>query len=184
MHRSIDGVLIKGDGIGTELINATTEILSALTTVSFNWEEHHAGLEYYEKHNEIVPEETLRAIKSKGIALKGPFTTYAGKGQRSANWVIRRELDLYVCMRPIVSHHREIDILLIRENTEDLYGAIEWEAGDAAYAVKVATAAGCKRIASYAFKKAYEKKRNKVTIAHKANNLKKRKACFWKQHNV
>ncbi len=178
MHRSIDAVLIKGDGIGTEIIDATTDILAALPTVSFNWEEHYAGLEYYERFNEIVPNDTLQAIQNKGLALKGPFTTYSGKGQRSANWHIRRELDLYVCMRPIVSHSKGIDILLIRENTEDLYGAIEWETGDSAFAVKVATTGGCERIATYAFQKAVEKSRNKITVAHKANNLKKTEGMF------
>lgn len=178
MPKVINGVLIKGDGIGTEIIHATTEILSALNTVSFNWEEKYAGLEYFEKYNEMVPQETLKAIQEKGIALKGPFTTYSGGSQRSANWVIRRELDLYVCMRPIVSHSKNIDVLLIRENTEDLYGAIEWEVNDSAFAIKVATARGCERIASYAFEKAQKTNRKKITIAHKANNLKKTEGMF------
>ncbi|MBA9087206.1 isocitrate dehydrogenase (NAD+) [Fontibacillus solani] len=178
MPEIIEGVVIKGDGIGPEIMNVTTEILSIFPDIAFSWEEKYAGLEYFEKYNELVPLETLEAIRAKRVALKGPFTTYSGKGPRSANWVIRRELDLYVCMRPIVSHSKGINILLIRENTEDLYGAIEWEIHDVAHALKIASVKGCRRIAAYAFKKAQNSQRKKVTIAHKANNLKITEGMF------
>lgn len=176
---NIDSVLIKGDGIGPEIIDSTLEVLSAFTHLNFNWDERVAGLKSLNKNGLLVPEETLNAIKDKTICLKGPFTTPIGGGHRSANWTIRRELDLYACVRPIKDIQKNIDFIIIRENTEDLYSAIEWMATkDVGQALKIASKNGCTRIARFAYEYCGNRGRDKVTIVHKANNLKVTEGMF------
>jgi isocitrate dehydrogenase (NAD+) len=176
--KRIQAVLIEGDGIGPEIIRAAVAVLSS-TGISMEWDVRPAGLKSLEKYGELVPAETLQAIRHHGAALKGPFSTPSGGSQRSANWYIRRDLDLYACVRPIQAQDRDVDILLVRENTEDLYGAVEWMATpEVAHAVKVASRAGCERIARFAMDLAAKEKRRKVTAIHKANNLKLTEGMF------
>jgi isocitrate dehydrogenase (NAD+) len=174
-HRA---VLVRGDGVGPEVIETAVRVLDA-TGVAIEWEERAAGWDCLQRCGEVAPAETLAAIRRLGTALKGPFTTPSDTPHRSANYYIRRELDLYACVRPIADEPRGIDLLLVRENVEDHYGAIEWMATpDVAQAVKVASRAGCERIARFAFALARSRGRRRVTVVHKANNLKLTEGMF------
>ncbi len=169
-------VRIAGDGVGPELVAAASEVAAA-TGLAIDWIDVAAGLGAYESTGATAPPDTLEAIRTHRYAIKGPFATPSGGHIRSANFYIRRELDLYVCLRPlpIDSSH---PLLLVRENVEDLYGAIEWATGPVAHAVKVASRQGCERIARYAFDLAVREGRQKVTLVHKANNLKLTEGMF------
>lgn len=170
--KRIQAVLIEGDGIGPEITCEAVKVLSS-TGLSIDWNEQPAGLISLEKYGEVVPSATISAIEACGAALKGPFLTPSGGSQRSANWYIRHTLGLYACVRPIQTADRQIDILLVRENLEDLYGAVEWMATSGiAHAVKVTTQTGCKRIARFALELCKRQSRHRLTVVHKANNLK------------
>src|ERR1700742_1984476 len=126
---------IPGDGTGPELAEATRRVLEA-TGVEFNWDEHPAGEDVYEQEGNPFPERTLDSIKRTGVGIKGPTTTPVGSGFRSVNVLLRKELDLYACIRPCKAYEGvrtrfpETDIVIVRENHEDLYAGIEFEIGD------------------------------------------------------
>lgn len=172
MSEPLSIVRIDGDGVGPELVAAGCRVVEALG-VPVRWIDAAAGLGAYEKYGATAPEATIAALREHRIAIKGPFQTPSGGSIRSGNHYIRRALDLYACLRPMPIVPDRAPVLLVRENVEDLYGAIEWMATpDVAQAVKVATRAGCTRIARYAFETARTEGRAKVTLVHKANNLK------------
>src|SRR5215210_2541087 len=124
--------LIPGDGTGPELIEATRRVLEA-TGVEFGWDEHPAGEDVYAEEGTPVPERTLESVKRTKVGIKGPTTTPVGSGFRSINVQLRKELDLYACIRPcklyegVRSRFDQVDIVIVRENTEDLYAGIEFE---------------------------------------------------------
>src|SRR6202048_3401848 len=126
--------LIPGDGTGPEITEATRRVLEA-TGVQFDWHVHLAGLEMLEKHGTVLPEDVVESIKQTKVGLKGPITTPVGKGVRSANVALRKKLDLYANLRPAKTYHglrsryENIDLTIVRENTEDLYAGIEFQKG-------------------------------------------------------
>ena len=126
--------LIPGDGTGPELTEATRRVLEA-TGVAFDWDVQQAGVDVMEEAGTPLPEETLDSIRRTGVALKGPITTPIGTGFRSVNVALRHELGLYACVRPcksypgVRSRYEDVDVVIVRENTEDLYAGIEYEAG-------------------------------------------------------
>src|SRR5688500_17811296 len=126
--------LIPGDGTGPELTEATRHVLEA-TGVAFEWDVRQAGVDVMEEAGTPLPEETLASVKANGVALKGPITTPIGTGFRSVNVALRHELGLYACLRPcksyagVRSQYEDVDLVIVRENTVDLYAAIEYEAG-------------------------------------------------------
>src|SRR5881275_2703550 len=126
--------LIPGDGTGPEITEATRRVLEA-TGVQFAWEIHQAGLEMLEKYGTVLPDEVIESIKRTKVGLKGPITTPIGKGSRSANVLLRKKLDLYANLRPaktyqgLRSRYENIDLTIVRENTEDLYAGIEFQRG-------------------------------------------------------
>src|SRR6478735_7144170 len=126
--------LIPGDGTGPELTEATRRVLEA-TGVGFAWDVRHAGVDVMEEAGTPLPEETLASVKANKVALKGPITTPIGTGFRSVNVALRHELGLYACLRPcktypgVRSRYDDVDLVVVRENTEDLYAGIEYEAG-------------------------------------------------------
>ena len=147
--------LIPGDGTGPELTEATRRVLEA-TGVSFDWDVRQAGVEVMEEAGTPLPEETLDSVKRNGVALKGPITTPIGTGFRSVNVALRHELELYACLRPcktypgVRTRYDNVDIVIVRENTEDLYAGIEYEAGsdDAAKVIETLNALQPKQIAA------------------------------------
>ncbi|MEX2614069.1 MAG: isocitrate/isopropylmalate dehydrogenase family protein [Gaiellaceae bacterium] len=147
--------LIPGDGTGPELTEATRRALEA-TGVSFDWDVRQAGVEVMEEAGTPLPEETLDSVKRNGVALKGPITTPIGTGFRSVNVALRQELELYACLRPcktypgVRTRYEKVDIVVVRENTEDLYAGIEYEAGsdDAAKVIETLNALQPKQIAA------------------------------------
>ncbi|MBF5028534.1 isocitrate/isopropylmalate dehydrogenase family protein [Micromonospora sp. ANENR4] len=170
-------VRIAGDGVGPELVAAGSRLVEA-TGLSVHWLDMPAGLGAYHQFGATAPAETIEAVRHHGAALKGPFATPSGGSVRSANHYLRRELDLYACIRPIPVDP-SLPILLVRENVEDMYAAIEWWAAPGvAQAVKIATRRGCERIAETAFALARRQDRRKVTLVHKANNLKLTEGLF------
>src|SRR6059058_1091158 len=126
--------LIPGDGTGPEITEATRRVLEA-TGVQFAWDIQQAGLEMLEKHGTVLPDEVIESIKRTKVALKGPITTPVGKGVRSANVLLRKKLDLYANLRPaktyqgLRSRYENINLTIVRENTEDLYAGIEFQRG-------------------------------------------------------
>ena len=170
-------VRIGGDGVGPELVASGVRVLAA-AGVSVEWVDMPAGLGAYHRLGATAPPETIEAVRRCGAAIKGPFATPNGGTIRSANHYLRRELDLYACLRPLPI---DVDrpVLLVRENVEDMYAAIEWWAGPGvAQAVKVAPRPGCERIARFAFDLAVRQRRGRVTLVHKANNLKLTEGLF------
>jgi isocitrate dehydrogenase (NAD+) len=147
--------LIPGDGTGPELTEATRRVLEA-TGVELDWEVRQAGVEVMGEAGTPLPEETLESIKRNGVALKGPITTPIGTGFRSVNVALRHELELYACLRPcktypgVRTRYEDVDIVVVRENTEDLYAGIEYEAGseDAAKVIATLNALQPKQIAA------------------------------------
>ena len=187
--------LIPGDGTGPEITEATRRVLEA-TGVQFNWEVHQAGLEMLEKHGTVLPDEVIESIKRTKVALKGPITTPVGKGVRSANVSLRKKLDLYANLRPaktyqgLRSRYDNIDLIIVRENTEDLYAGIEFQRGtpqqeeiietiaqttgtrldsESAISIKFISVLATRRIVKFAFDYARANGRRKVTAVHKAN---------------
>ncbi len=171
-------VLIPGDGIGPEVAAATTRVLQA-AEAPLAWVEHHAGVAALETLGEVLPEGTLDAVREHGLALKGPCTTPVGKGFTSVNVQLRKRLDLYAAVRPvrnlpgIETRYQDVDLVVIRENTEGLYSGIENEVTKGVVtSLKVATEAASRRIAHWAFQYARDRGRKKVTVMHKANIMK------------
>jgi len=170
--------LIPGDGTGPELIAAARRVLEA-SGVEFEWEVRAAGENALGKYGSVLPEETLTSIRKNGVALKGPITTPVGTGFRSVNVALRKELDLYANVRPfrnlpnVPSRYEGVDLVIYRENTEDLYAGVEHMVGeDAAESIKIITRKGSERIARAAFEYARRQGRKRVTAGHKANIMK------------
>ncbi len=171
-------ILIPGDGIGPEIVAAAVAVVEA-TGVGIAWEEALAGEKALEKCGTPLPEETIVSLKQIGVGLKGPLTTPIGSGYRSVNVALRKALDLYVNLRPAKSYpgvkslYRDIDLVVVRENTEDLYAGVEHMVGpDAAESIKIITRSASERIARYAFDYTRRQGRRKVTAVHKANIMK------------
>jgi isocitrate dehydrogenase (NAD+) len=196
--------LIPGDGTGPELIEATRRVLEA-TGVEFEWDEHPAGEDVYAEEGSPFPDRTLDSVKRTGVGIKGPTTTPVGSGFRSVNVLLRKELDLYACIRPCKSYEGvrtrfpETDIVIVRENTEDLYAGIEFERGTpenerltkflaneldspvregSGISIKPISEFGTDRIVESAFAYAKANGRKKVTAAHKANIMKHTDGLF------
>ena len=191
--------LIPGDGTGPELTEATRRVLEA-TGVEFEWDVMPAGAEVMDQYGgNPLPEPTLESVRRNGVALKGPITTPVGVGFRSVNVALRKALDLYAQVRPcklypgVRSHYDEVDFVIIRENTEDLYTGIEYEQGsddakeliawieahgghlphsDAGISIKPISITGTRKIVEFAFRYARETGRKKITAVHKANIMK------------
>jgi isocitrate dehydrogenase (NAD+) len=191
--------LIPGDGTGPELTEATRRVLEA-TGVAFDWDIRHAGEEVMEQYGgNPLPDETLDAIRETRVALKGPITTPVGSGFRSVNVGLRKGLDLYAQVRPcktypgVRTRFEDVDLIVIRENTEDLYAGIEYEQGtpeaqeliewieakggtlrhrDAGISIKPISITGTRRVFEFAFDYARRNGRRKITAVHKANIMK------------
>lgn len=170
--------LIPGDGIGPEIAAAARKVVDA-SGVHINWEVVEAGADVIEQHGTPLPPYVLESIKKNKVALKGPVTTPVGKGFRSVNVTLRKELDLYANLRPLKSlpgvntPFRNIDLVVVRENTEDLYAGVEHMVGpNAAESIKIITREASERIARFAFDYAVKHERQKVTAVHKANIMK------------
>src|SRR5687767_7523514 len=172
-------VLIPGDGIGPEVSAATRRVLEA-AGLSVEWVELPAGQAALDQgHDNVLPQRTVAAIQAHKVALKGPVTTPVGKGFKSVNVQLRQKLSLYAAVRPVRSlpgvktRFDNIDMVIVRENTEGLYSGIENEVVPGVVtSLKVATEAACTRIARYAFRYATKRHRKRITVFHKANILK------------
>ena len=189
---------IPGDGVGPELSEATRRVLEG-TGVDFEWDVQEAGADVMDKYGTPLPEHVLESIRSNGVAIKGPITTPVGTGFRSVNVALRKELDLYACLRPckwyrgVRSRYQDVDVVIVRENHEDLYAGIEFEQGtpealkliefifdlsgkrireDSGISIKPISVTGTTRIVRYAFEYARRYGRKKVTAVHKANIMK------------
>ena len=180
---------IPGDGIGPEIMDATQRILNAVGFEA-DWIPLEAGQPALDRGLPAMPDETLDAIREIGIALKGPTTTPIGKGHVSANVALRKALDLFVNVRPsrtipgLKGHFEDvkIDLIIVRENTEDLYAGIEFQPHpDIAQAVKVITRPGCRRLVKYGFEMARNQGRKRVTAVHKANIMKLTDGMFLEE---
>ncbi|MCK4533085.1 isocitrate/isopropylmalate dehydrogenase family protein [bacterium] len=190
--------LIPGDGIGPEITEMTKRCIEA-TGVDIKWEEVHAGVEVMEKEGTPLPDKVLAAIRKNKVAIKGPITTPVGKGFRSVNVSLRKKLNLYACLRPcksypgVSSNYADIDLVVVRENTEDLYAGIEFKEGeketqelmdfiksktssemkkDTAISIKPISRSASEKITRFAFEYARKNNRRKVTAVHKANIMK------------
>ncbi len=187
--------LIPGDGTGPEITQATCRVLEA-TGVQFDWDLRLAGVETLEKYGTVLPDDVIESIKRTKVALKGPITTPVGKGQRSANVALRKKLDLYANLRPaktyqgLRSRYENVDLVIVRENTEDLYAGIEFQRAtpehqemidfiarttghqldpNSAISIKYISTMATRRIVKFAFEYARTNSRRKVTAVHKAN---------------
>ena len=190
--------LIPGDGIGPEVTEAAKRVLEA-TGVVFNWDLAYAGSNVLEKFGTPLPDEVFESIRKNGVALKGPVTTPVGSGFRSVNVALRKGLDLYACLRPckiypgVPTPFKDVDIVVVRENTEDLYSGIEFEKGtseaaklikllaetnrdavteDSGFSLKVISEMRSRRIVKFAFDHARTHRRKRITAVHKANIMK------------
>ena len=190
--------LIPGDGIGPEITRATKRVLEA-TGVVISWDVLYAGADVQEEFGTPLPAHVLQSIRKNKLALKGPVTTPVGSGFRSINVALRQELDLYACLRPCKSYsgvptaRKDVGIVVVRENTEDLYSGIEFEKetpqaaelikllakthgvavkADSGFSLKPISETGSRRIVAFAFSYARANKRSKVTAVHKANIMK------------
>jgi isocitrate dehydrogenase (NAD+) len=170
--------LIPGDGIGPEVSSAVVRIIEA-TGVEIHWETHYAGAQALEKFGSTLPEELLESIKRNRVALKGPITTPVGKGFTSVNVGLRKALDLYANLRPVralpgvPARYPELDLVVVRENTEDLYAGLEHVVVPGVVeSLKIITEKASTRIARYAFEFSRREGRKKVTCVHKANIMK------------
>ncbi len=190
--------LIPGDGIGPEITEATTRVLEA-TGVSFNWDIAYAGADVQKEYGTPLPDHVLDSIRKNKVAFKGPVTTPVGSGFRSVNVALRKKLELYACLRPCKSYlgaptpYKDVDIVVVRENTEDLYAGIEFERGtpqaaelikllkethgaivreDSGISIKPISEMGSRRIVRFALEYARTNQRRKVTAIHKANIMK------------
>lgn len=189
---------IPGDGVGPEIAEATRRVLEA-TGVEFDWDVQEAGEDVYEKEGTPLPDRVIESIKRSSVAIKGPITTPVGKGFRSVNVQLRQSLDLYACLRPCKSfkgartRFDAVDLVIVRENTEDLYAGIEFQKGskealglidyvekasgrrireDSGISIKPISVTCTERIVRYAFDYARKNGRKKVTSVHKANIMK------------
>ena len=190
--------LIPGDGIGPEVTEATKRVLEA-TGVTFHWDLAYAGSVAQNMFGTPLPDQVLESIRKNKVALKGPVTTPVGSGFRSVNVALRQKLDLYACLRPYKIYpgaptlFKDVNIVVVRENTEDLYSGIEFEAGatdtarlielvsetrekvlgeDTSISLKVISRTASRRIVKFAFDYARANRRKKVTAVHKANIMK------------
>jgi isocitrate dehydrogenase (NAD+) len=197
--------LIRGDGVGPELAEATSRVLDA-TGVKFNWDIQDAGVDIMEEAGTPLPDKVLESIRRNKVAIKAPITTPIGTGFRSVNVAIRKELDLFACLRPAKSYpgvrskYKDIDLVVVRENTEDLYAGIEFEEGkpetlrlikeiekigkkpvrkDSGISIKPISRTGTERIVRFAFEYALNNKRKKVTAITKANIMKYTDGLFF-----
>lgn len=194
--------LIPGDGVGPEQTAAAKRVIEA-TGVDIEWEVHDAGIDVMDKHGTPLPDEVLESIRRNKVALKGPITTPIGKGFRSVNVALRKELNLYACLRPckyypgIRSKYTDVDLVIIRENTEDLYAGVEYDLGtpeakqiidmakgkireDSAISIKPISVTGTRQIVKYAFEYAVKNNRKKVTAVAKANIMKFTDGLFYR----
>ncbi|MEA2508432.1 MAG: isocitrate dehydrogenase [Actinomycetota bacterium] len=198
--------LIPGDGTGPEITEATRRVLEA-TGVKFEWEVQLAGVDVMEQFGTPLPDQVLESIRANKVAIKGPITTPVGTGFRSVNVALRKELDLYMCLRPcksypgVRSRYENIDLVIVRENHEDLYAGIEFEEGsseakklidflaelgtrrireDSGISIKPISVFGTQRIVRAAFDYAIKNGRKKVTAVHKANIMKFSDGLFLK----
>jgi len=180
--------LIPGDGIGPAITEATVRVIEA-SGAEIEWDRREAGMAALALHNTPIPDETLESIRASRVSLKGPLTTPSGTGFRSINVALRKEFDLYSNVRPARTivpggRYEDIDLVLIRENTEGLYSGVEHYVGigsdprAAAESVMLVTRFGVERIVRYAFEYAVSHGRKKVTLAHKANILKYTQGLF------
>ena len=195
--------LIPGDGTGPELTKATRRVLDA-TGVNIEWEIQHAGVDVMEEKGTPLPDQVLESIRRNKVALKGPITTPIGTGFRSVNVALRHALNLYACVRPcksysgVRSRYSKVDIVLIRENTEDLYAGVEFDEGTpeakriiemapvgkineaSAISIKAISRQGSEQIIRYAFEYAKKHGRRKVTAVAKANIMKYTDGLFYR----
>jgi isocitrate dehydrogenase (NAD+) len=196
---------IPGDGVGPELSEATRRVLEA-TGVQFDWDVQEAGAEVIERYGTPLPEHVLESIRANRVAIKGPLTTPIGTGFRSVNVALRKELDLYACLRPckwykgVRSRYENVDLVIVRENHEDLYAGIEFEQGtdearrvieflnsvqdkrireDSGISIKPISVTGTRLIAKFAFEYARVYGRKKVTAVTKANIMKHTDGLFY-----
>jgi isocitrate dehydrogenase (NAD+) len=196
---------IPGDGVGPELSEATRRVLEG-TGVEFDWDVKEAGADVIDKYGTPLPEQVLESISANGVAIKGPLTTPIGTGFRSVNVALRKELDLYACIRPckwyegVRSRYRDIDLVIVRENHEDLYAGIEFEQGspdaakvieflnglqprqirpDSGISIKPISITGTERISRAAFEYARANGRKRVTAVTKANIMKHTDGLFY-----
>jgi isocitrate dehydrogenase (NAD+) len=201
----VNVTLIAGDGIGPEIVEAARRCIDA-TKPGIKWEAAEAGTDVLERLGTVLPDATIESVKRNGIALKGPITTPVGKGYRSVNVYLRQTLDLYACLRPCKSYkgvrskYSDIDLVIVRENTEDLYAGIEFQKGnddtaeiidwlnkhssrnrqdalrqiskDSGISIKPISVRATERIVRFAFDYARKNGRKKVTSVHKANIMK------------
>ncbi|HEX3605867.1 MAG TPA: isocitrate/isopropylmalate family dehydrogenase [Candidatus Dormibacteraeota bacterium] len=190
--------LIPGDGVGPEVSEAARRAIDA-TGVDIEWEVHDAGLGVIERYGQPMPDHVVESIRRNRVAIKGPLTTPVGKGIRSVNVALRKELDLYALVRPcksypgVRSRYSDIDLIIVRENTEDLYAGIEFAEGsdealrliesicelsgrdirrDSGISIKPISIFGTRRVFEFAFRWARDNGRSKVTAVHKANIMK------------
>lgn len=170
--------LINGDGIGPEISDAIVKILAA-SGVKINWDVQTAGADVIEKEGTPLPDRVLKSIRKNKVALKAPVTTPIGKGFRSVNVQLRKELDLYANLRPcknlpnVKTRFDNVDIVVVRENTEDLYAGIERQVDvDTAESIKIITRKASTRIAKFAFDYAVKNNRKEVCVVTKANIMK------------
>lgn len=194
--------LIRGDGVGPELVAAAKRVLEA-TGVDFNWDIQEAGVDIMETAGTPLPPSVLESIRRNKVALKGPITTPIGTGFRSVNVALRKELNLYACVRPckyypgIRSKYTDVDLVIVRENTEDLYAGVEYDTGtpeakqiiemaggkirpDAAISIKPISPTGSRQIIKYAFDYAVQHGRKKVSAVAKANIMKFTDGLFFR----
>jgi len=194
--------LIPGDGTGPELVVATRRVIEA-TGVPIEWEEHQAGLEVMEQAGTPLPASVLDSIRRNRVALKGPITTPIGTGIRSVNVALRQELGLYACLRPcrlypgVPSPFKNVDLVIVRENTEDLYAGVEFDLDtpeaaqiaamgkgkirpDSAISIKPISVTGTRQIVKFAFDYAVQHRRCKVTAVAKANIMKFTDGLFFR----
>ncbi|HOM83784.1 MAG TPA: isocitrate/isopropylmalate dehydrogenase family protein [Armatimonadota bacterium] len=194
--------LIPGDGTGPEIVAAGRRVLDA-TGVAIDWDVQEAGVDVMEKHGTPLPPEVLESIRRNKVALKGPITTPIGTGFRSVNVALRQELGLYACLRPckyypgIRSKYTDVDLVVVRENTEDLYAGVEFDLGtpeadqvialgkgrirpDSAISIKPISVTGTRQIVRFAFDYAVRYGRKKVTAVAKANIMKFTDGLFYR----
>ncbi|MCL6588376.1 MAG: isocitrate/isopropylmalate dehydrogenase family protein [Firmicutes bacterium] len=195
--------LIPGDGVGPEQAQAARRVIEA-TGVKIDWEVHDAGIDVIDKYGSPLPEHVLESIRRNKVALKGPITTPIGTGFRSVNVALRHALELYACVRPcksypgVRSRYQDIDLVIIRENSEDLYAGVEFDLNspeakqiiamgkgkireDSAISIKPLSVTACRRIVKYAFDYAVRNGRKKVTAVAKANIMKFTDGLFYRE---
>src|SRR5215470_6989067 len=186
MTQSYRITLIPGDGIGPEVTQAAVRILEA-TGLKFEWESFKAGAEAYEKYGEYIPKELIESMDRTRVALKGPIATPVGGGFSSINVALRRKFELYANFRPIrnlphiPTRYPDVDLVIVRENTESLYSGLEHEVVPGVVeSLKIITEKASTRIARFAFAFARAEKRKKITAVHKANIMKMSDGLFLK----